>query len=78
MKRFGIFVILICFIFAVSLVACEKPKEQAGTSEQPKQVEAKSGEALFNPYCSVCHPEGGNNVNPQKTSSQKRSERQMG
>ena len=71
MRRFGIFVLVICFIFSVSLIACEKPKEQTGTSEQPKQVEAKSGEALFKQYCSVCHPEGGNNVNPQKTLQKK-------
>jgi len=74
MKRFGIFVIVICFIFALSLMACEKSKEQTGTSEQPKQVEAKSGEALFKQYCSVCHPEGGNNVNPQKPIHKKERE----
>ncbi|MFI5295772.1 MAG: c-type cytochrome [Thermodesulfovibrionales bacterium] len=27
----------------------------------------KTGEALFKQHCSPCHPEGGNNVNPQKT-----------
>ena len=27
----------------------------------------KSGEALFKENCSVCHPDGGNIVNPQKT-----------
>jgi cytochrome c6 len=73
MRRPGIFVILICFIFVVSLAACEKPKEQAGTTgtagtaEQAKQGEAQSGEALFKQHCAVCHPDGGNNVNPQKT-----------
>jgi cytochrome c6 len=25
------------------------------------------GEALFKQHCSRCHPDGGNNVNPQKT-----------
>jgi len=25
------------------------------------------GEALFKQHCAVCHPEGGNIVNPQKT-----------
>jgi len=67
MRRFGIFVFLICFIFAVSLVACEKSKEQAGTAEQAKQGEVKSGESLFKQNCAVCHPDGGNNVNPQRT-----------
>ena len=27
----------------------------------------KSGEALFQQHCSQCHPNGSNNVNPQKT-----------
>ncbi len=67
MTRFGIFVILSSFIFAVSLVACEKPKEPAVTAEQAKQGGAKSGEALFKQHCAVCHPDGGNNVRGQKT-----------
>jgi len=70
MRRLGIFVIVPCFIFAVSLAACEKSKEQAGTAgtaEQAKRVEAKSGEALFKQHCSPCHADGGNAINPQKT-----------
>ena len=27
----------------------------------------KTGEALFKQNCAVCHPEGGNIINPQKT-----------
>jgi len=27
----------------------------------------KSGEALFKEHCAVCHPDGGNIVNPKKT-----------
>lgn len=27
----------------------------------------KSGEELFKEHCSVCHPDGGNIINPQKT-----------
>ena len=70
MRRLGIFVIVPCFIFTVSLAACEKSKEQAGTAgtaEQAKRVEAKSGEALFKQHCSPCHADGGNAINPQKT-----------
>jgi cytochrome c6 len=26
-----------------------------------------AGEALFKKHCSICHPDGGNNVNPQRT-----------
>lgn len=73
-RYFGIFVILICFIFVASLVACDKTKEQAGTTEQAKQGEAKSGKTLFKQYCSICHPEGGNNVNPQKPLHKKERE----
>ncbi|HUI67650.1 MAG TPA: c-type cytochrome [Nitrospirota bacterium] len=28
---------------------------------------AQSGEALFKQHCAVCHPDGGNIVNPKKT-----------
>ena len=31
----------------------------------------KSGEALFKQHCAVCHPEGGNIINPKKTLSKK-------
>lgn len=27
----------------------------------------KSGEALFEEHCSMCHPQGGNAMNPRKT-----------
>lgn len=27
----------------------------------------KTGEQLFKQYCAVCHPDGGNTVNPKKT-----------
>ncbi len=43
----------------------EQPKEQA---KETGNIEAgKSGEALFQQHCSPCHPDGGNNINPQKT-----------
>ena len=29
--------------------------------------EAKSGEELFKQHCAVCHPDGGNIINPAKT-----------
>jgi cytochrome c6 len=31
----------------------------------------KGGEALFKEHCAVCHPDGGNIVNPKKTLSNK-------
>jgi cytochrome c6 len=32
-----------------------------------KAVGATPGEAGFKQHCSVCHPDGGNIINPQKT-----------
>ncbi|MHB8843413.1 MAG: c-type cytochrome [Nitrospirota bacterium] len=31
------------------------------------RAEGKSGEALFKEHCALCHPDGGNIVNPKKT-----------
>lgn len=33
----------------------------------PCSALAASGEALFKQHCEVCHPDGGNTVNPQRT-----------
>jgi len=30
-------------------------------------ADGKSGESLFKEHCSLCHPDGGNIVNPKKT-----------
>jgi cytochrome c6 len=38
-------------------------------------AEGKTGEALFKQHCSLCHPDGGNIVNPQKTLSKKDREK---
>ncbi len=38
-------------------------------AEDPKQT--NSGEKLFNLHCAVCHPQGGNIINPQKTLNKK-------
>ena len=37
----------------------------AGFAEEKTAV--KTGEELFKAHCAVCHPDGGNIVNPQKT-----------
>jgi cytochrome c6 len=31
------------------------------------RADGKSGEALFKEHCALCHPDGGNIVNPKKT-----------
>ncbi len=50
--------ILISLIFASSFSTAAATKEKAA---------AKSGEELFKTHCAVCHPDGGNVVNPSKT-----------
>jgi mono/diheme cytochrome c family protein len=46
--------------------SAEKPAapEQA---QAPTTAEAKTGEELFKQQCAVCHPNGGNTINPKKT-----------
>jgi len=39
-----------------------------GTVGSAKETaKGKSGEELFQQHCSVCHPDGGNTVDPQET-----------
>lgn len=49
---------LFIFVFAAYHIAAGDPEES-------------SGEALFNKHCAVCHPAGGNVVNPEKTLKRK-------
>ncbi len=53
--------LVLLFVFAISVLgmACSERED------------TKKGEALFKEFCSPCHPDGGNNVNPQKTLSKK-------
>ena len=51
------FILLSLFAFAVFVSVA------IGTADG----EGNNGEALFKQHCSVCHPDGGNIVNPQKT-----------
>jgi cytochrome c6 len=32
-----------------------------------EKTKGKTGEALFKEHCAVCHPDGGNIINPQMT-----------
>jgi len=59
MKKVSILLLVVLLSLGVTLVfAAEKTK-------------GKTGEALFKEYCAVCHPEGGNIINPQKTLQKK-------
>ena len=51
------FILLVVLAIAVLVVGASGTAKGAG----------KTGAALFKQHCSPCHPEGGNNVNPQKT-----------
>src|SRR6266540_3980443 len=59
------------------LGGCKKETpEKAGTPQTtpvPPAVpeQAKTGEAMFKQNCAVCHPDGGNTINPKKTLHQK-------
>ena len=46
------------FLSAICAAAVIGPGQAAAGS---------SGEALFKQHCAVCHPDGGNIINPQKT-----------
>ena len=51
----------VCSLVSVSFVG---PVDRAEASE-------KKGEALFKEHCTLCHPDGGNIVNPKKTLQKK-------
>ena len=52
----------IIMLFSVLVVSVFVSVTVATAKEQ-----GKTGEALFKQHCSLCHPDGGNNVNSQKT-----------
>jgi cytochrome c6 len=48
--------------------ASEAPAPPTVTPPTPSATqEAKTGEKLFKQHCAVCHPDGGNTINPKKT-----------
>lgn len=76
----GLMTVLLAFVL-LSVGGCkEEPKEErvnavseavAADIEDRAQpdapvAEAKDGQVLFQQYCAVCHPGGGNIINPDK------------
>jgi cytochrome c6 len=57
MKKGGLAASL--FLMAIAVVS--------STSMNSMEAAEKTGEQLFKEHCSVCHPEGGNIINPKKT-----------
>jgi len=47
----------------------------AATGIAKESAKEKSGEELFKAHCAVCHPGGGNIVNPKKTLQKKDREK---
>jgi len=54
--------ILSVIVVTISFLACI-----AGGSVAAEKAAKISGEAEFKEHCAVCHPDGGNIVNPAKT-----------
>ncbi len=57
MKNSGLAAIL--FLATIAVVG--------STGLNSLEAAEKTGEQLFNEHCSVCHPDGGNIINPKKT-----------
>src|SRR3990172_13273762 len=55
MKRMTVLVVSVLMVFCV------------GTIAFAEKASKDTGEAEFKKHCAVCHPEGGNIVNPKKT-----------
>jgi len=51
--------VTLLFIFAIAVVV--------GGTVGTAKGQGNQGETLFKKHCSLCHPDGGNVVNPQKT-----------
>lgn len=49
----------ILFIMAIAVVG--------SSNMQSSEAAEKTGEQLFKEHCSLCHPDGGNIINPKKT-----------
>lgn len=79
----GLAILAVCGVF---LVGCKKesaekpaaPEQQTTTPEQTTTpaptAQAKTGEELFGQHCTVCHPAGGNIINPEKPLHRKNRE----
>jgi len=66
----GLAILAVCGIFSSGCKkeSSEKPAapEQTTAPEPFPAAEAKTGEELFVQHCTVCHPAGGNIINPEK------------
>lgn len=74
----GLAMLIICgtFLGGCKKESAEKPAapEQTTAPAPVATAEAKSGEELFVQHCTVCHPAGGNIINPEKPLHRKNRE----
>jgi cytochrome c6 len=66
-------ILVMCIALAISvfaynvIIAADKPASSEMKMKQQAEKASPDGEALFMQHCSVCHPEGGNIITPDKT-----------
>ncbi len=54
-------------VLAIALIVYVTACTQEKQTKEPAKEAGQRGESLFKQYCSPCHPEGGNTLNPQKS-----------
>ena len=59
MKKWIVLVLVVALCLPALVVFAENP------------AAGKSGEDLFKEHCTMCHPDGGNIINPRKTLNKK-------
>jgi cytochrome c6 len=74
----GLAILVVCGIFSggCKKESAEKPAapEQTTAPAPLPAAKAKTGEELFAQHCTVCHPAGGNIINPEKPLHRKNRE----
>ena len=65
MKKQGLAVIRYLVLIVLSIILVYSTRIYISEAAE------KTGEQLFNEYCSMCHPDGGNIISPNKTLSMK-------
>lgn len=66
-------ILVMCIALAISafaynvIIAADKPASSEMKMKQQSEKTPANGETLFMQHCSVCHPEGGNIITPEKT-----------
>ncbi len=72
MKKIFAVVVSVVIVGMFFAIACSKETEKQGTGMQGEmkpmeQQDTKVGEELFKLNCAVCHPDGENVINKEKT-----------